>query len=277
MHAAAKTTENNSILQTVDSQNTLNITKLIHWPLTGGCYIWYTKEGQGTTCRDPCVVLNITGITLPSVWVAVLSPTATNHRRLWPIIIRAYNGPYCRHVLEGWLEFNVPFQHKYGYIRQAWCCLQVKLCDPCLSALCVPWCKKAPYKYSSFPFFISQMNVLQGAADTELHNFLVLHNYLQKKNTQARNDLQLFTKLVADGVLIFFLHSELPLDHFQLLMQHVLAMLLLHLLLHLITCTKSIVQSRNRSFRRCSSQPISWHSAEETKHGTTKPNNIRPK
>ena len=36
--------------------------------------------------------------------------------------------------------------------RQALCCLQVKLCDPCLSALCVPWCKKALYKYSSFPF-----------------------------------------------------------------------------------------------------------------------------
>jgi len=27
------------------------------------------------------------------------------------------------------------------------------MCDPCLSALCVPWCKKALYKYSflSFP------------------------------------------------------------------------------------------------------------------------------
>ena len=36
--------------------------------------------------------------------------------------------------------------------RQAWWYLQVKLCDPCLSALCVPWCKKALYKYSSFPF-----------------------------------------------------------------------------------------------------------------------------
>ena len=33
--------------------------------------------------------------------------------------------------------------------RQA-CCLQVKLCDPCLSALDVPWCEKALYKYSSF-------------------------------------------------------------------------------------------------------------------------------
>jgi len=38
--------------------------------------------------------------------------------------------------------------------RQAWCCLQVKLCDPCLSALCVPSCKKALYKYSSFPFLL---------------------------------------------------------------------------------------------------------------------------
>jgi len=36
--------------------------------------------------------------------------------------------------------------------RQAWCCLQVKLCDPCLSALDVPWCEKALYKCSSFPF-----------------------------------------------------------------------------------------------------------------------------
>jgi len=30
--------------------------------------------------------------------------------------------------------------------------LQVKLCDSCLSALYVPWCEKALYKYSSFPF-----------------------------------------------------------------------------------------------------------------------------
>ena len=37
--------------------------------------------------------------------------------------------------------------------RQAWCCLQVKLCDLCLSALYVPWCEKALYKYCSFPFF----------------------------------------------------------------------------------------------------------------------------
>jgi len=27
-----------------------------------------------------------------------------------------------------------------------------KVCDPRLSALCVPWCKKVLHKYSSFPF-----------------------------------------------------------------------------------------------------------------------------
>jgi len=37
------------------------------------------------------------------------------------------------------------------YCGQAWCYLQVKLCDPCLSALYVPWCEKALYKYFSFP------------------------------------------------------------------------------------------------------------------------------
>jgi len=36
--------------------------------------------------------------------------------------------------------------------RQAWCNLQVKLCDPCLSALRLCVVEKALYKYSSFHF-----------------------------------------------------------------------------------------------------------------------------
>ena len=52
--------------------------------------------------------------------------------------------------------------------RQAWCCLQVKLCDPCLSALCVPWCKKALYKYSSFPFLSFTDHQLSSRAVAEI-------------------------------------------------------------------------------------------------------------
>ena len=33
------------------------------------------------------------------------------------------------------------------------------LCDPRLSALSVPWCKKALYKYSSFPFLFTSTSV----------------------------------------------------------------------------------------------------------------------
>jgi len=40
--------------------------------------------------------------------------------------------------------------------------LQVKLCDPRLSALSVPWCKKALYKYSSFPFLFPFMHAWWG-------------------------------------------------------------------------------------------------------------------
>jgi len=40
--------------------------------------------------------------------------------------------------------------------RQAWCCLQVKLCDPCLSALCVPpWPKK---RYINTLHFLSYLH-----------------------------------------------------------------------------------------------------------------------
>ena len=50
--------------------------------------------------------------------------------------------------------------------RQAWCYLQVKICDPCLSALYVPWCEKALYKYSSFPF-LSFLPPVQERQSTE--------------------------------------------------------------------------------------------------------------
>jgi len=75
---------------------------------------------------------------------------ATRATVLWPL-----------YRLTDWVGFNVPLNTLYvisgtGFYgsneRQTWCCLQVKLCDPCLRALYVPWCEKALYKYSSFPF-----------------------------------------------------------------------------------------------------------------------------
>ena len=49
--------------------------------------------------------------------------------------------------------------------RQAWCCLQVKLCDPRLNALWVCMrTKMALYKYSSFPF-LSLIQLLQHRRD----------------------------------------------------------------------------------------------------------------
>jgi len=57
--------------------------------------------------------------------------------------------------------------------RQAWCCFQVKLCDPCLSALYVPWCEKALYKYSSFPFLSdSQLYSLQWRTFGHMRGFM---------------------------------------------------------------------------------------------------------
>jgi len=44
--------------------------------------------------------------------------------------------------------------------------LQVKLCDPCLSALYVPWCKKPLYKYSSFPLTTSLLNSLTSSLNS---------------------------------------------------------------------------------------------------------------
>jgi len=72
------------------------------------------------------------------------------------------SGPRSRHLSQASRELHVSdsLHHVSSFIcrtltkeRRAWCCLQVKLCDPCLSALgvCVRT-KMALYKYSSFPF-----------------------------------------------------------------------------------------------------------------------------
>ena len=67
--------------------------------------------------------------------------------------------------------------------RQAWCCLEIKLCDPCLSALYVPWCEKALYKYSSFPFLSASPNSdesgkqsLYPGGDPDCHQNLIIRS-----------------------------------------------------------------------------------------------------
>ena len=54
--------------------------------------------------------------------------------------------------------------------RQAWCYLEVKLCDPCLSALSVPpWPKSAIY--SSFPFLYIPLRSVINVKDEDNHCF----------------------------------------------------------------------------------------------------------
>jgi len=55
--------------------------------------------------------------------------------------------------------------------RQAWCYLQVKLCDPCLSALSVPpWPKKALYKYCSFLSFVLALRLCANTKTKKTQN-----------------------------------------------------------------------------------------------------------
>ena len=70
------------------------------------------------------------------------------------------------------------------------------MCDPCLSTLCVPWCKKELYKYSFFPFlfpFLSNQNVLvsisKGIRAVELCSIEILPNSLQHLGVPSNTDL----------------------------------------------------------------------------------------
>ena len=59
--------------------------------------------------------------------------------------------------------------------RQAWCCLQVKLCDPCLSALCVPWCKTRYINTLPFLSFWSSVTLICGALEEHLLTYLLTY------------------------------------------------------------------------------------------------------
>ena len=42
---------------------TSNNAKLVHWPLMGGCYIWYSEEGPGRGAAPPSPLLAVPNVT----------------------------------------------------------------------------------------------------------------------------------------------------------------------------------------------------------------------
>jgi len=48
---------------------------VVHWPLTGGLYIWYSEEGTGRSRSPPRHLLAVPNVTAhPSTASAVLMP-----------------------------------------------------------------------------------------------------------------------------------------------------------------------------------------------------------
>jgi len=71
--------------------------------------------------------------------------------------------------------------------RQAWCCLQVKLCDPRLSALSVVSTIKALYKYTSFLCFPFTPTCLDKIVNAFTVYFVL---YFKDKQTSILNYLK---------------------------------------------------------------------------------------
>ena len=73
------------IMGTSNYSATSNTVKLVHWPLTGGCYIWYSDEGTGQG-RSPARLL----LAVPNVIARPLMASV-------PITALLYNDPLlCR-------------------------------------------------------------------------------------------------------------------------------------------------------------------------------------
>ena len=79
----------NPLMGTGNYSATLNNMKLAHWPLMGGCYIWYSEEGTGRGRSPPRSLLAVPNVTAHPSTASV------------PITVLLYSGP----LLCG---FNVP-------------------------------------------------------------------------------------------------------------------------------------------------------------------------
>ena len=105
------------ILNPLDSKGscnaTSNNTKLVHWLLMGGLYIWYSEEGTGWGPRAPMLLLALPNVTAHPSTASV------------PITVLLYDGPLL-------CSFNVAIK---GLTRWMTCvssklCLWVGICWP---------------------------------------------------------------------------------------------------------------------------------------------------
>ena len=56
-------------------------TKLVHWPLMAGCYLWYSEDGPGRPAAPPSPLSTIPNVTAHSSTASV------------PITVLLYDGP----------------------------------------------------------------------------------------------------------------------------------------------------------------------------------------
>ena len=53
-------------MDTINYSSILNNMKLVHWPLMGGRYIWYSEEGPGRAAAPPRLFLTVPNVIAPS-------------------------------------------------------------------------------------------------------------------------------------------------------------------------------------------------------------------
>ena len=75
----------NVIVNNLDSKGnstTSNNTKLVHWPLMGGLFIWYSEEEPGRAAAPPSPLLAVPNVTAHPSTASV------------SITVLLYDGPY---------------------------------------------------------------------------------------------------------------------------------------------------------------------------------------
>jgi len=85
------TTAVNALESSGNYSVTSNNMTLVHWPLMGGCYIWYSEEGTGRGPSPPRPLFTVPNVTAHPLTASVL------------ITVLLYNGPLL-------CDFSVPIK-----------------------------------------------------------------------------------------------------------------------------------------------------------------------